>query len=206
MESPPTTSFEIASTAGSVAGWFALAAAAVLVGARLARGSPTVAKAAGATLRPLWQTLPGVRGAARLGAAAQWLRALDPCLRAEMPLHEALRRAAPAAGCRAVTKSALVAAERAERGASIEDVASAMLLPVGVRARFVLAASRAPAAFADAVGGLAAECAERYRNALDVRARVLHLTTTTLVGALVLTQLLGVFTMLEAVRRGISPW
>src|SRR5207247_1230771 len=121
-------------------------------------------------------------------------------------LDEALRRCADAAGCRAVTASSIAAATRAREGASIDETAGALLLPAAVRARFALAATRAPDEFADALRDLAAGCAQRYQDAIDARMRWFQPLAVVFVGSLVLTQFAGIFAFLEAVRRQASPW
>ena len=197
---------DVAARAGAVAGWVAIAAVFVLAGSWLVRRSPSLTGGLARLTRSAWQVLPFIRGASRLGAGARVLRALEPGVRAGMPLHEALRRAAPAAGCRASTKAALAAARLAEAAAPLDEVVGALLLPAIIRARLALAATRAPDALADAVRVLAEDCARRYHDALDTRMRWLQPAATLCVGAIVMTQLLSIFAILELVRRQVPTW
>jgi len=71
---------------------------------------------------------------------------------------------------------------------------------------FVIGDPRAPDAFADTLQTLAGECADRYRAALEARMRWLQPVLTVFVGALVLSQLVGIFAMLEIVRRQVPTW
>jgi type II secretory pathway component PulF len=206
MEVAPSPALLLASQTGRIAGTVAVVAALAVVVSWIFGRSPALTSRISRPLRSLLQALPVVRGASRLGGGARMLRALEPCVRAGMPLHEALGRAAEAASCRAVTKSALAAAARADEAARVDDVANALLLPASIRARFALAATRAPDRFADAIGGLADDCARRYRDALDARMRWFQPLATLFVGALVLSQLAGIFAMLEIVRREAMPW
>ncbi len=206
MEMSPSPELQFAAQTGRIAGMVAVVAALAVVVSWILGRAPALTSRIARPLRSLVQLLPVVRGAARLGGGARMLRALEPCIRAGMPLHEALGRAAEAASCRAVTRSALAASARATEGAPVDDVANALHLPAAVRARFALAATRAPDRFADAIGGLADDCARRYRDALDTRMRWFQPLATLFVGALVLSQLAGIFAMLEIVRREAMPW
>jgi general secretion pathway protein F/type IV pilus assembly protein PilC len=197
---------ETSAKVGAVAGWIALTAAEIMAAVWIVRRVPALMFGMRGVFRTAWQAMPFVRGPARLGAASRLLRGLASSARSAVPLHEALRAAAPSAGCRPVSKSAQRAAALARDGAGIEDVAAALILPASVRARFALAATRAPGEFADTLQTLAGECAERYRNALDTRMRWLQPVLTVFVGALVLSQLVGIFAMLEIVRRQVPPW
>lgn len=198
--------FTVAARTGDVAGWVAAAAALAVVTSWIVGRVPTLSARLAPPVRSLLHALPVFRGAARLGGGARFLRALEPCVRAGMPLHEALGRAADAASCRALTKSARAAAVSAEDGSPVDEVAGLLLLPASVRARFALAATRAPDRFADAIGGLADDCTRRYRDALDARMRWFHPAATLFVGALVFSQLFAIFTMIELVRREAAPW
>jgi type II secretory pathway component PulF len=131
---------------------------------------------------------------------------MSPCVRAGLPLDEALSRAAPATGCRASERAALAAASLASSGAPIDEVTNALLLPPAVRARLALAATRAPDAFADALGPLADDCARRYRDALDRRMRWFQPMATLFAGAIVMAQLFGIFAMLALVRSQVPTW
>jgi type II secretory pathway component PulF len=208
MASMETSSpaFEASATAGRVSGWIALGLLELLFVLWLVRRFPALTFGLPTVLRPVGQALPYFRGPARLAGATRMFRAMEPTVRAGLPLHESLAQSADAAGCPAVSDGAADAAARASAGAPIDDVAAALCAPASVRARFALAATRPPAEFAEALRALAADCAARHRDVLDARLRWVQPAATVLVGAIVLTQLLGVFAFLAAVRHAVPAW
>ena len=197
---------ETAMDAGRIGGALAIGTAWLVAAVWLMRRIPGLTLGLSGVFRSMSQRVPGLRGPARLGAASRLLRALAASVRSAMPLHEALRIAAPAAACAAVSKSALAAAALCDAGAPLDEVAAALLLPPAVRARFALAATRSPDGFADALGPLAEDCAARYHAALEARMRLIHPAATVFVAAIVFTQILALFTLLAALRQTIPTW
>jgi len=130
----------------------------------------------------------------RLLAAERLLRALAPHVAAELPLPEALRRAAPACGNAAMAAGARDAARELESGADPSRALPEIPLPRFARARLALTGDYA---------ALADECALRYRDRAE---RVLRWTAPlalVALGAIALILFGGVFDFLDDVRRSI---
>ncbi len=129
----------------------------------------------------------------RLLAAERLLRALAPHA-PHVPLHEALRRAAPACGNAAMAAGARDAARELEDGADPSRALPEIPLPRFVHARLLLA--RDYAALAD-------ECALRYRDHAERMLRWALPAALLVLGAVAALQFAGIMHFLDDVRRTI---
>ncbi len=121
-------------------------------------------------------------------------------------MSEALRRAAPCADHKLITRSAVTGADLLESGAANDTTWEAVFLPRSMQVRATVAAGRPADGLADTLDELAAECAQHHRDAVDAAIRRMHPATLLLLGVLVLTQFSGIFSLLEAARKSAMPW
>jgi len=130
---------------------------------------------------------------ARLLAAERLLRALAPHIAANLPLQEALRRAAPACGNRSMAAGARDAARELDAGTDPSRALPEIPLPRFVQAR--LAAGNHEA--------LADECAARYRDRAERVLRWALPLALLVLGMVAALLFAGVMEFLAEVRRSI---
>jgi hypothetical protein len=130
----------------------------------------------------------------RLLAAERLLRALAPFIAAQVPLPEALRRAAPACGNAAMAAGARDAARALENGEPPSRALPEIPLPRFVHARIALSHNYA---------ALAEECALRYRDHAERMLRWALPLALLVLGAVAALQFAGIMRFLDDVRRTI---
>lgn len=182
-------------------GWTppAAAAAQVAVGAGLAL---VLAAALAGMVLHLLRALPG----ARLIAGERMLRSMAPQVRAGLALPESLRRSADAAGTARHARAAHAAARQLEAGAPLADVVGGLRWPAFVARRLAGAGSLDPGRLAQLLGGLADECARRYRERVERSLRWTYPVAIAAIGVLVALQLSAVMQVITYWQGAAYPW
>ncbi len=133
--------------------------------------------------------LPG----ARLRGSERLLRNLSSLVAGHLPLHTALRGAAPSCGNRRAERGALRAADLLEQGGATEAAWAAMGLPESIRARASAGGPSSSARLCERLRSLADECARRHNAFVDRLLRWMHPVSLVVIGLLVAFMLAAVF-------------
>ncbi|MFB3066020.1 MAG: type II secretion system F family protein [Planctomycetota bacterium] len=146
--------------------------------------------------------LPG----ARLRGSERLLRNLSSLVAGHLPLHTALRGAAPACGNRAVERGALQAADLLEQGGTTYAAWAVTGLPESIRARASASGPSSAARLCERLRSLADECARRHNALIDRLLRWLHPVSLLVVGVLVAFMLGAVFAGIRSYAVEAGLW
>ena len=146
--------------------------------------------------------LPG----ARLRGSERLLRNLSSLVAGHLPLHTALRGAAPSCGNRRAERGALRAADLLEQGGATEAAWAAMGLPESIRARASAGGPSSSARLCERLRNLADECARRHNALIDRLLGWLHPVSLLVVGVLVAFMLAAVFAAIRGYAAEARLW